>query len=138
MLSWDVKIFPESRGGRSMDRIAVLVIGYGHEKLPNVSDDTGGEAGPSCIDLIQEHHVPERMKGVSFDTSASNTGTCLPSILAPHAYEVFLTKIFQSSVGHTLVSELWIFKISSISSTDLIITTARLNNSAASLQVLNN
>ncbi len=24
-----------------MDRIAVLVIGYGHEKLPNVSDGTG-------------------------------------------------------------------------------------------------
>ena len=47
-----------------MDRIAVLVIGYGHEKLPNVSDGTGGETGPSCIDLVQEHHVPERFKGI--------------------------------------------------------------------------
>ena len=75
-------MFPEIRGGRSMDRIAVRVIWYGHDKLPHVSDDTGGEAGPSCIDLIQEHHVPERMKGMSLDTSASNTGTCLPSILA--------------------------------------------------------
>ena len=27
-----------------MDRIAVLVTGYGHEKLPNVFDGTGGEA----------------------------------------------------------------------------------------------
>ena len=42
-----------------MDRIAVLVTGYGHEKLPNVFDGTGGEAGLSCIDLVQEHHVPE-------------------------------------------------------------------------------
>ena len=25
----------------TMDRIAVLVIGYGHEKLPKVSDGTG-------------------------------------------------------------------------------------------------
>ena len=52
MLHWDGKMFPEIRGGRSMDRITVLVIGYGHEKLPNVSDGTGGEAGPSCIDLV--------------------------------------------------------------------------------------
>ena len=55
-----------------MDRIAVLVIGYGHEKLPNASD------GPSCIDLVQEQHSPERIKWLSLDTSASNTGTCLP------------------------------------------------------------
>ena len=67
-----------------MDRIVVLVIGYGEEKLPNVSDGTEGETGPSSIDLVQEHHVPERMKGVSLDTSASNTETCLPSILAPY------------------------------------------------------
>ena len=66
-----------------MDRIAMLVIGYRHEKLSDVSDGTGGEAGLSCIDLVQEHHLPERMKGMSLDTSASNTGTCLPSILAP-------------------------------------------------------
>ena len=86
MLHWDGKMFPEIRGGRSMDRIAVLVIGYGHEKLPKVSDGTRGEAGPSCIYLVQEYHVPVRMKVISLDTSASNTGTCLPSILAPYAY----------------------------------------------------
>ena len=40
MLHWDRKMFPEIRGGRSMDRIAVLVVGYGHEKLPNVADGT--------------------------------------------------------------------------------------------------
>ena len=32
MLHWDGEMLPEIRGGRSMDRIAVLVIGYGHEK----------------------------------------------------------------------------------------------------------
>ena len=63
---------------------------------------------------------------------------CLPTILAPYAYEVFLIKIFQSSISHTLGSELGIFKISSISSTNLIITTAMLIHSAASLQVINN
>ncbi len=78
MLHWDGKMFPEIRGVRSMDRTAVLVIGYGHEKLPNVSDGTEGEAGPSCIDLVQEQHLPERMKWLSLDTSASNTGTYLP------------------------------------------------------------
>ena len=45
-------MFPEIGGGRSMDWIAVLVIGYGHEKLPNVSDGTEGQAGPSYIDFV--------------------------------------------------------------------------------------
>ena len=48
-----------------MDPIAELVIGYGQEKLPNVSDGTRGEAGPSYIDFVQEHHVPERMKVIT-------------------------------------------------------------------------
>ena len=46
VLHWDVKMFPEIRGGRYMDRMAVLVIGYVHEKLPNVSDGTGGRLSP--------------------------------------------------------------------------------------------
>ena len=122
-----------------MDRIAVLVIRYSHEKLPTVSDGTRREAGPSCIDFVLEHHVAERMKGLSLDTSASNTGLVyLPYWCPPYAYEVFLIKIFQSSISHTLGSELRIFKISSISSTNLIITTAMLIRSAASLQVLTN
>ncbi len=78
------------------------------------------------------------MKWMSLVISASNTGTFLPSILAPYAYEVFLTKIFQSAIGYSLGSELRIFKISSISSTDLIITTAMFIHAAASLQVLKN
>ena len=78
MLHWDGKMFQEIRGGRSMDRIAALVIGYGHEKRPNVSDGTKREAGPSCTDLGQEQHLSERVKLLSLDTSASNTGTYLP------------------------------------------------------------
>ena len=135
MLHWDGKMFRKSEVGDLWTGLLYWSLG---EKLPNVSDGAGGEAGPSCIDLVQEYHVPERMKGISLDTSASNTGTCLPSILAPYAYEVFLTKLCQSSIGPTLGSELRIFKISSISSTDLIITTAMLIHSAASLQVLKN
>ena len=76
------------------------------------------------------------MKGMLLVISSSNTGTFLPSILAPYAYEVFLTKTFQSAIGHSLGSELRIFKFSNISSTDLIITTAMLIHAAASLQVL--
>ena len=41
MFHWDGKMFPEIRGGPSMDRITVLIIGYGHEKLPIVSNGTG-------------------------------------------------------------------------------------------------
>ena len=68
MLHWDGEMFPEIRGGRSMDLIAVLVIWFGHEKLPKVSDGTGGEAGLSSIDLVQDNPVRERMKWISLDT----------------------------------------------------------------------
>ena len=56
-----------------MERSAVLVTGYDQDKLTNVSDGTGGEAGRICVDLVQEILLPERMKGLSVDTSASNT-----------------------------------------------------------------
>ena len=59
VLHWDAKMYPEIRGVRSMDRTAVLVIGYGYEKLPNVSHGTGGGACPSRIDFVQEHHMLE-------------------------------------------------------------------------------
>ena len=69
VLYWDGEMFPEIRGDRSLDRSAVLITGYGQENLPNVSDGRGGEAGPTCVDLVQEHH--KQMKGLSPDTSAS-------------------------------------------------------------------
>ena len=64
MLYWDLDTLPEIRGGRAMDRIAVLVTGYGKEKLMN---DTG-DAGPTSVDLVHEHKLPERMKGLSLNT----------------------------------------------------------------------
>ena len=44
-----------------MERTGVLVIGYGHEKLPNVSHGTGG------VDFVHEHHVLEWMKVLSLE-----------------------------------------------------------------------
>ena len=49
-----------------------MINGYGQEKLPNVSGGRGGEAGPTCVDLVQEHY--KQMKGLSLDTSASKAG----------------------------------------------------------------
>ena len=54
----------KSEGDRSLDRIAVLVIGCGQEKFSIVSDSTGGEAGPTCVDLVQEQHVRHSNTGI--------------------------------------------------------------------------
>ena len=35
-------MLPEIGGGRSLERIAMLVTGHGQEKLPNVSGGTAG------------------------------------------------------------------------------------------------
>ena len=67
MLHWDGEMFPEIRGGRSMDRIAVLVIGYGHEKLlvnrgmttnnvfSKFTSVSGKRLSPTCHCESQEH-----------------------------------------------------------------------------------
>ena len=54
----------KSEGDRSLDRIAVLVIGCGQEKFSIVSDSTGGEAGPTCVDPVQEQHVRHSNTGI--------------------------------------------------------------------------
>ena len=51
-------MFPEIKGGRYMDRMAVLVIGYGHEKLPNVSDGTGGMQALHALISFRNHTCP--------------------------------------------------------------------------------
>ena len=58
------------------------------------------------------------------ERGASRETTSLPTIHVPYAYEVFPTKICQSLIDRTFGSEIRTFKISSVSSTDLIITTA--------------
>ena len=47
----------------------------------------------ALISFEQERHMLEQMKWLSFDTSASNTGTYLPSILATYSYEDLFIRI---------------------------------------------
>ena len=58
------------------------------------------------------------------ETGGSREATSAPFIQAPYAYKVFMANVCQSSIGHTFGSEFSTFKISSISSTDIIITSA--------------
>ena len=74
------------------------------------------------------------MKGLSLDTYVSNKGiqesggsrvaTSLPIIQDRYDYKVFMANICHSSIGHTFGSEIRTFQMSSISSTDLMITSA--------------
>ena len=132
-MHWDVEILPEIWTG-----LLCWSLGAARRSL-RTFPMTQGRGSPTSVDLVQEHHLPERMTGLSLETSSSNAGirapvsgkrvgsreaTSLHSTHAPYAYKVFMAKIFQSSIAHTFASEIRTFKISSVSSTDLIITTA--------------
>ena len=72
VLHWDGKLLPDGAGLEQVDRIAVVVTGGGQEKLlgiPKVSAGTGVEMARVGFELVQEHQMAERVRGLSFDTT---------------------------------------------------------------------
>ncbi|XP_050704488.1 uncharacterized protein LOC126989930 [Eriocheir sinensis] len=128
VLHWDGKMLPTITGNRSEDRIAILVSGKGQEKLlgiPKIPAGTGAEIARVCIECIREHHLSDRIKGLSFDTTSSNTGihagacTKIEDALEKqllylacrhHIYEIVLAKAFHLSMGPTTGPNIEIFK----------------------------
>lgn len=75
MLHWDGKLLLKVTGNKYEDRIAILVSGNCQEKLvgiPKVTADTGAEMACVCLEYVQKHHLSERIRALSFDTTASN------------------------------------------------------------------
>jgi len=60
-----------------VDRIAVIVTGNGQEKLlgiPKMDRGTGEAQVNACIEVIEKWNLRSQIKGLVFDTTASNTG----------------------------------------------------------------
>jgi len=129
VLHWDSKILPDIKDGReSVERIAVLVSADGKEKLlgiPKVMSGTGENIARVCMDLVKEHGMEERVKGLSFDTTASNTGVHAGACVLieksfnrellyfpcrNHIYEVVLSHVFKFSYGPSSGPDIPVFK----------------------------
>jgi hypothetical protein len=79
VLHWDGKVMEDYTGslhGR-VDRLPILVSGQNVIKLlavPKLHDQTAGTMTQSIVETIDEWRLRDRIKGLCFDTTASNTG----------------------------------------------------------------
>ena len=78
VLHWDGNLFPSIADGKSLEeRIAVLITGEDTEELlgvPVSPDGTGAQVADTVMNMVREAHLEERIIGIGFDATASNTG----------------------------------------------------------------
>ena len=78
LLHWDGKLLPDITGSKeTVDRIAVIVTGNGLEKLlavPKIGRGTGEEQAAACLKILDDWKIRDKLQGLVFDTTSSNTG----------------------------------------------------------------
>lgn len=117
LLHWDTKLLPGLTRTERVDRAAVLVTGEDHEILlgvPSVPSSTGTAQAEACLSLIRAYGFEENVKGVVFDTTASNTGmsagACVKiqqgvtkellwAACRHHVHEMVLADVFKKAYG---------------------------------------
>src|SRR6218665_847930 len=80
ILHWDGKIIEDftSPGKKKVDRLPILVSGQNVVKLlsvPKLCNGTAVKMSEAVIDCMDEWGLRDRIKGMCFDTTASNAGT---------------------------------------------------------------
>ena len=78
LLHWDGKLLSDIAGApkEKVDRVAILVTGE-EEKLlgvPKIARGTGREQADACIKALNDWGLSDKVQGLVFDTTASNTG----------------------------------------------------------------
>ena len=129
VLHWDGKLLPSLADGRSLEeRVAVLVSGEDTEELlgvPVSSDGTGQAVAETVLKLVRESSLEGNIIGMSFDTTAANTGmvqgACIrieralekPLVWLAcrhHILEVVLKDVFEACMGPSSGPDISLFK----------------------------
>jgi len=129
LLHWDAKLLPDIAGSEeTVDRIAVIVTGYGVEKLlavPKIERGTGEEQATACLKTLADWKIQDNIQGLVFDTTSSNTGirrgacVLIQEALGHelvmigcrhHVMEVVLSSVFTAQFGTTGGPEIGLFK----------------------------
>lgn len=74
---WDGKMCEDITGHEIVDRLPILVSGQGVDQLlgvPKLSRGTGDAIATAVFETIMSWNLREKVKCMSFDTTASNTG----------------------------------------------------------------
>lgn len=77
-IHWDGKLLPSLTGHDTVDRLPVLVSGGGKSQLlgvPCLQSGTGKNQATAICQLIHEWKLKEKISGLCFDTTATNTGS---------------------------------------------------------------
>jgi hypothetical protein len=119
LLHWDTKLLPGLTRTEKVDRVAVLVTGEDHEILlgvPPVFSSTGTAQADACLGLLREQGLEENIRGIVFDTTASNTGlsegACVKiqhglnrdllwAACRHHVHEIILSDVFKKAYGQS-------------------------------------
>jgi len=129
LLHWDGKLLPDITGSKEVvDRIAVLVTGGHVEQLlgvPKVGSGSGEDQCNACVRALDEWQLKHLVRGLVFDTTASNTGlkkgACIliekaldtELIWIPcrhHVLEIMLSDVFKVSLGTSNGPDIALFK----------------------------
>lgn len=74
---WDGKMLPDIVGKGTVERLPVIVTGLETEQLlgvPKIIRGTGANQAAAVVHLLNEWNISDRVRGICFDTTASNTG----------------------------------------------------------------
>ena len=74
---WDGKLLPDLLGQEKVDRLPVIVTGTDTDQLlgvPKLTSGTGKAQAEAVITCLSEWNICDNVKGICFDTTASNTG----------------------------------------------------------------
>ena len=77
VVHWDGKLLPDTTGNEKVDRLPVIVTGNQIEQLlgvPKLPSGTGEAQANAVLRCLDDWDISSRIKGMSFDTTASNTG----------------------------------------------------------------
>jgi len=129
LLLWDGKLLPDITGSKeTVDRIVVLVTGAGEEMLlgvPKIGHGTGKHQAEACLTTLDEWGIRQQIRGLVFDTTASNTGlkngacTFIEHSLdhemawvacRHHVMELVLASVFRALFGPTGGPDVALFK----------------------------
>jgi len=128
VVHWDGKLLPDITGKEMVDRLPVIVSGVGINQLlgvPKISAGTGEAQACAVMQLLVEWGLVDRVSGMCFDTTASNTGrtngACvlleqklnrdmLHLACRHHVLELILGSVFKESLGLSSGPDVAIFK----------------------------
>ena len=125
----DGKLLPDITGHQQkVDRLPILVTGQDIEKLlgvPKLGRGTGEQMASVTVQTLEEWGMKERVAGMSFDTTSSNTGVHAESYALiekkmernllylacrHHMREIIVADVFRCCFGPTSGPDVLLFK----------------------------